>query len=260
MTKPTFYVTIKVNSKGAFTVNVIYCGKPVFPIYRCAIHSHKYWEIILHTSGSVISTVDGKDYNINTGDIMIIPPDILHGGSSNELYTDMFIQCEDVDFPGIMLLHDGDANILTLMNMLHKVCIEKEASYRSVANSLLHTICAYIDKFSEHKYKYDFVNTLKNEMYENMSNSDFKIADCIKKLGYNSDYVRRCFKEDLAVTPLEYLTTIRLNSAKRLLLQETYKGLQDVAEQCGFKDSFYLSKIFKQYFGLSPQAYRKSKV
>ncbi len=241
-------------------MNVKFCDKAHIPISSCHTHSHKYWEIILQLSGNVVSVINGTSYNISPGDILIIPPDTFHNGISDGFYTDMYIQCEDMDFSDFKLLHDNDGSILSLMNLLHKSYTEKDTFYEQITENLFRTICSYLNKHSDCSSKYIFVNQLKNEIYKNISNSDFKILDYVHKLGFNIDYVRRCFKEETDTTPLEYLTNIRLSYAKKLLLQETYVSIVDVAEKCGFNDSFYFSKIFKQHFGLSPLNYRKNKL
>lgn len=238
-------------------MNVKFCDRTLTPITSCKEHSHKYWEIILHLSGTVTSVIGGIAYNIAPGDIMVIPPNINHDGSSDVYYTDMYVQCENMDFSNFTLLHDLDGSVLSLMNLLHKVFTEKDTSYKLISDNLFSTICSYLYKYNIHSSKYGFVEQLKNEIYENISNSDFHIADYIHKIGFNIDYTRRCFKEEMGITPLEYLTKLRLTYAKQLLLQETYISVVDVAEKCGFNDSFYFSKTFKQNFGVSPLNYRK---
>ena len=46
--------------------------------------------------------------------------------------------------------------------------------------------------------------------------------------------------------------------AKKLLLQETFVSVKDVALKCGFVDSFYFSTLFRKKTGLSPSAYQKA--
>lgn len=198
-----------------------------------------------------------SEYPIAPGDIMVIPPEISHGGISDGVYTDMFIQAEKLDFYDITVVHDYDGSILTLFNMFHKTFLQKENSFNPICESLLETICRYIKKYSEQKYRFGFVYDLKNILYENISNADFKTAALAELSGYNIDYLRRCFFAETGTTPHEYLTVLRLSQAKKLLLQESFVSVEDVALKCGFNDSFYFSTLFKKHFGISPSAYRK---
>ncbi len=71
-------------------------------------------------------------------------------------------------------------------------------------------------------------------------------------------YFAEVFKKTYGTSVMEFLTQIRLNKAKQLMLG-TGGRLRDVAHQVGYKDEFYFSRKFKKEFGLSPTAYSKSK-
>lgn len=63
------------------------------------------------------------------------------------------------------------------------------------------------------------------------------------------------FKAELGVTPMEFVRTVRLEEAARLLVA-TNEKLAGVAEATGFADAFHLSHAFKARFGVSPRDYR----
>lgn len=71
-------------------------------------------------------------------------------------------------------------------------------------------------------------------------------------------YFAEVFRKAYGLSAMEYLTQIRLNKAKQLILG-TGGRLRDVAHQVGYKDEFYFSRRFKKEFGLSPTAYSRSK-
>lgn len=238
-------------------MNILCCAKSIPKMTKCQMHSHPSWEVILHKSGHATSHIGNAVYEINAGDILIIPPGTKHDGESETGYSDMYFQADNLDFFESFVVHDFDGSVLTLMNMLHKVMIEKEQNFNQIANNIAETICQYIKKYSEMNFRYPFVNELKNIIYKNISNPTFDLSEEIKKLGFNSDYLRRCFKHELGKTPLEYLTTLRLNQSKVLLKQDTFISIEDVSAQCGFNDSFYFSTCFKKHIGSSPLQYRK---
>ena len=238
-------------------MNVKFCDIKEIPIKKCKAHSHKYWEMILHLNGNNITTIENKEYSISPGDVMIIPPNTVHSGKSDTYYNDIYIQVENMDFSAVTVIHDNDGSILSLLKLLHKAYVEKEKNYIEITDSLFETICLYLHKYRIDTYKYPFVNELKNVIYENISNADFSILETVKKMGFNSDYVRRCYKEELGMTPLEYLTKLRIDTAKKLLIQETFISVEAVSFECGFYDCFYFSRLFKKHVGVSPANYRK---
>ena len=66
----------------------------------------------------------------------------------------------------------------------------------------------------------------------------------------------RFFKQKTGTTPQKYIMERRVEMAKRLIEQTDMK-FADIAAQLGFCDAAHLSKIFKKYYSLSPQEYRK---
>ena len=63
-----------------------------------------------------------------------------------------------------------------------------------------------------------------------------------------------CFAPLTDKTPIEYLTEIRLNQAKELLLQ-TEETIESIAHQVGFNDHYYFVRRFRQKTGLPPREY-----
>jgi len=66
----------------------------------------------------------------------------------------------------------------------------------------------------------------------------------------------RCFKSAYEVTPLQYLTRLRLKKAS-LLLKKTKSSVATIVPQCGFEDESSFIRLFKKEFRLTPIAYRK---
>lgn len=235
------------------------CAKAPRPLKSYHAHSHSgKAEIVYQTFGSYTMNADGKNYKIKQGDVIIFPPDVVHSGvSDGDYYSDMYLQCTGCEFTEVHVVHDADGAILQLMEMIYRVTTEKGERYHEIADSLLEAICAYITKYINKKSRYDFVDGFKNTIYENLSNRELDITDEIKKSGYTPDHFRRCFKKETGMTPLEYVTALRVNRAKKLLLATPYQPIETIATGCGFSDEFYFSRVFKKLTGISPREYRK---
>ena len=81
-------------------------------------------------------------------------------------------------------------------------------------------------------------------------------APQIAAAGYCSE--RECyrtFQTCLHTTPTEYLRTVRLQSACKLLM-ETDTPVTEIAQACGLGSSSYFGRLLRQEIGLSPSAYR----
>lgn len=61
----------------------------------------------------------------------------------------------------------------------------------------------------------------------------------------------------LGMTPLELVTTLRMERAARLLRQDGMSATA-VAEQCGYASQAAFGRVFTQHFGVGPGAYRRA--
>ncbi len=78
-------------------------------------------------------------------------------------------------------------------------------------------------------------------------------------LGISAGHLSRTFRQSKGMTFERYVMVRRVEGAKRLLLEPTSTVAQ-VAEQCGFSDAAYLSRVFRLIAGCSPSQYVKSPV
>lgn len=60
----------------------------------------------------------------------------------------------------------------------------------------------------------------------------------------------------LGITPLELVTTLRMERAARLLRRDGLSAAA-VAEQCGYASQAAFGRVFTQHFGVGPGAYRR---
>ena len=75
-------------------------------------------------------------------------------------------------------------------------------------------------------------------------------------LDITPEHLNYLFKHHETVTPVEYLTRLRLRAAKELLLAAD-QNISEVAYQTGFNDPLYFSRIFKREFGIPPRQFAK---
>ena len=72
----------------------------------------------------------------------------------------------------------------------------------------------------------------------------------------NPQYISQLFKSEIGVGFLAYLTNIRMEKAKKLLLSSSLP-IADVAEQSGYGDYRVFTKVFKKAEGITPSQYRR---
>lgn len=97
----------------------------------------------------------------------------------------------------------------------------------------------------------DIQNYIDNHYWE-----DINLAFLSKKYHINKSYLSEIFKKHTGKTYVDYLSTVRLDHAANLLLENTKYKIHEVAQLVGYVDSNYFSKCFKKRFGLTPEQHR----
>lgn len=85
---------------------------------------------------------------------------------------------------------------------------------------------------------------------------DLSIQDLADYCSINANYVSQLFKQEMGITFISYLTTLRIEHAS-WLLDHTDETVFAIASQVGYNDYFYFAKVFKKVTGHTPTAYRK---
>lgn len=80
-----------------------------------------------------------------------------------------------------------------------------------------------------------------------------EVADAV---GLNFAYLSYLFKQEMGIGFSGFLLELRVDYAKDLLKNTSYK-IKDVASESGFNDYHYFSKAFKRLNGISPAEYRR---
>lgn len=78
-----------------------------------------------------------------------------------------------------------------------------------------------------------------------------------RSAGMSRSALSKAFKETVAVSPIEYLSTWRIMVGRDLLVR-TRLPLPEVAERVGYGSEVSFSRAFKRRLGVSPAAYRRA--
>jgi AraC-like DNA-binding protein len=97
------------------------------------------------------------------------------------------------------------------------------------------------------------------DILRDLAMKPFSQASSIRELfegrGLGYDHHARLFRQVHGLTPLQYVNQIRVDRAKRLLMDSTM-SVKEIAENLGFRDSPYLVRLFKKTTGASPGEFR----
>jgi YesN/AraC family two-component response regulator len=111
----------------------------------------------------------------------------------------------------------------------------------------------FMDK--NQKSEKSVIDIAKKYIEENFS-KEINMAEIANKVSMNYFYFSKLFKEETQMTFSAYLTALRMEEAKRLLMDPINK-INDISIKVGYDNHFHFSRAFKNYTGISPKDYRK---
>ena len=85
------------------------------------------------------------------------------------------------------------------------------------------------------------------------------LEDLASYIGYTVAHLSRKFKKELGISVSQYITTIKIEKAKRLLITTDLK-IEEISEKLNYSSRAYFSELFLKETGLTPAQYRKNNV
>lgn len=102
----------------------------------------------------------------------------------------------------------------------------------------------------------DFIDKVKRYIDENYKNPDFYIKTIGEHFNKTPYYISNCFKNREKSGILNYISMLRIESAKELI-KNTDNTLADIAESVGFNNFRNFNRTFKKIEGITPGQFRK---
>ena len=96
------------------------------------------------------------------------------------------------------------------------------------------------------------MDEIKEHYTENIT-----LTGLAEKYSISVSYLSELLKEHLQLSFSEYISSMRIQKAKELLADDSL-SIEQIAEQTGYNDYFYFTKVFKKNTGISPSKYRKN--
>src|SRR5690625_1357295 len=237
-------------------------------------HHHQTYQIlyVLEDGGKV--TLDGTEYHFNQDNVAFITPYSDHSIIANSKLTVLVLEFgithldEDIQME-IIHKHFRESDLFALnlfeageiRQLLRKMLYEQ--SVGSLINRLalkiyLSELLLILMKAQEEPKMMD-ANILRAERlrkyidthYYEMINASYIST----MLGMSIRHINNIFKEQYDITPIQYLTEVRMELSKKLLL-ETDKDIVSICFEVGFESLSTFYRSFKNYTNTSPNQFR----
>ncbi|GAA3407662.1 AraC family transcriptional regulator [Paenibacillus hodogayensis] len=87
---------------------------------------------------------------------------------------------------------------------------------------------------------------------------ELTLPELAAHVGYSPKHLNRLFRQELGVTPMQYLQRIRLKTAALLLEEQPGLNVRQIAAHIGMEPD-YLTRLFRRFYGLTPSEARARK-
>ncbi len=128
---------------------------------------------------------------------------------------------------------------------------------KKVINGYFYYISDHINQ-EKQKNNNSYINSVCSFIKNNYQR-DISLEDIADEVYLSPNYLSNIFKEELGDTIISYLTEVRINNAKDLLINTKLK-VYEIAKRVGYKNSTYFGQVFKKKTDLSPQEYRNRNI
>ncbi|QKX66345.1 helix-turn-helix domain-containing protein [Enterococcus hirae] len=171
----------------------------------------------------------------------------------------------------LFLKHETINRLYALINALEDGQGTKELTTLKITLPTLITNVATIEDFSitftkiitqlmrwstpEKNENSEILTAIYDYVQENY-HQDISLQIISEKFHFSYSYLSTMFTEKYGISFTKYLKKVRIQHAKRLLL-ETTEPLSQISYQVGFAELGYFSRVFKEETGLNPSQYRK---
>ena len=250
-------------------------------------HLHSSIEILLCTAGSLLVNLDGKDFHIRKGEMILLRSNIIHSIYSTDFgYSEYYVL--KVKLSLIFGFASKKNQLLYMLTLTSKNKAAKTVWHEDECKEAFASVENILKEQSESEYGCDIAVTInavtvllkimrdtKNDIcllnakddlikriydatiyINNHYMDDISAKAICKDISLSYNYFSNVFKNITGLTFKDYLIKTRISHAEQDLLS-TDKSITDIAIDCGFNNTSYFISTFKKLKKITPSKLRK---
>ncbi len=231
---------------------------------------NSFIDVTYVVSGEAEYTVNGVCHIVRAGDLVCVqkgcresafvnPDNLMDCYSVNGDVFDM--TGREIALPFDIVSHIGiRQDIIALYQELNAAWLLRDPGYMVKSRAIYMLILLRYYQLIWHRgYQSNYDKRIKKVLQHVIDHykDSLSVVKMAEMVNLSPLYFGNFFKNETGQTFRQYLTLIRLNQAENMLSSGMYK-VSEVAEECGFSDIFYFSKVYKEHFGITPSEVLKS--
>lgn len=235
---------------------------------------HYLFHYIISGKGSFYVTEEQKHYQLHAGQGFLISPDMICSYEADEddpwsyiwiefdgLKTEHYLKKAGLSASQPIFQQKAEPQSSPVYIKMQAILSSHKASSAQIIGHLYLFISELIEhslskKSRQHDEAKDFYIREAINFIERNYQKNITVEDMAKHCNLNRHYFTRLFKEQMSISPQQFLIHYRLSQSCELL-KNTYKNLQEIAEEIGYANQFNYSTAFKRYYKLSPHKWRQ---
>jgi AraC-like DNA-binding protein len=238
-------------------------------------HHHLQHQFLYALDGKGKITLDGRTFDFEPNTAVVIVPFSNHAIVSDSKLTVLVLAFDEAVLDGSIrsgLLHSpfGKSKLVKLnvigdnelRQLLRKMLFEQSRddllNGLAIRIHLMQLLLVVIR--NEMTFQTPHVNHLRAERLRNYLDTHyFEIVNSESlavKLGVSARHINNIFKETYHMTPLQYLTELRMELARKMLAG-TDKDISSICFEIGYESLSTFYRTFRMYRHMSPNQYRK---
>lgn len=143
------------------------------------------------------------------------------------------------------------SNILTFIQMNTGEVIRPSVSHADLRVIFQKTAAKLIQSSKSERLVDSIIQYIQEHFCDNISTTTLS-----ERFGLSSNYITNLLKQELGIRYNDYITQLRMEYAKELLLS-TNKSVKNITMECGYYSQSHFTKLFVEKEGCTPVEYRK---
>ena len=212
----------------------------------------------IHLSGSSVHYFKNRKFTIDENCVYFLNQKddykvkVLEKGVAFSVH---FTTYEPIDTESFCIKTAKANEIVRLLNLIEKGFLSKNNELGLMSD--VYGLCSELNRIYQKSY---FLKDKRMTDAEKYINIHFTENDCLSAAVKQSSLSRRrfneLFKACFGLTPNKYLTSLKIEYAKKLI-STNYLSISQISEMCGFSDIYYFCKVFKNETGTTPAKYKR---
>lgn len=246
----------KHNSTGNFSYNAFVYNNTHWPL-----HFHNNFELVYAYKNSTKLSVGNNDIQLDEGELILIPPNIIHSIIPNNstnwiaVFSEDFIHYfaktnKNIAFSPFRCSDDIEA-------FLKKNLFYEGQPDLYMMKACLYLICGELTKNSvqgNYDLDFNFISQVTNYISENFLHN-ITMKETSIALGYEYHYFSALFHKNFAINFRQFLNLYKYKLSCEMLLEND--NIYIVSDKCGFSNTRNFNRVFKNLSGKTPMEYKK---